>query len=437
MITTMILLLLLLLYSQHVNDDDDSEKDLLVPNNNNRKIQKEYKIFIAGDTLFANHIGKQSSCNNYLRTNIEEPFGELVSAMINSDLVIVNLENSITDSKILAPFRSDGYRSDPNVINFLKTHIHFVSMANDHICDFTKHGIIDTMNSLRMAGVKFAGVGSNIDVASKPVIMSLNNDVTVAIFSASDLLSDKTHHSTMKQYLTTCSATASKFGIWDLRTNDYQSMLYSSKNRIEWFHSQVAHRIALIREHVDLVIFCLHFQSESTTLIPDEHIQQFAKQFIDAGVDIFVGSHPHHIQGIQLYNGRPIIYSTGEFVRSHPDKTSSSRQAAYSITIREKVSSPSSSCNEQLQQQNTTTITQWLPARIQIVPFLLDSQKCTNKLQKWNKVLEINQQMNTVTNTNGIEPTSTTASNYQLVEKQYSYYYDIFGSSDEQCVEND
>ena len=39
-----------------------------------------------------------------------------------------------------------------------------------------------------------------------------------------------------------------------------------------------------------------------------------AKEYIDAGADIIVGGHAHTLQGIDYYNGKPIIYNLGDYI---------------------------------------------------------------------------------------------------------------------------
>ena len=47
---------------------------------------------------------------------------------------------------------------------------------------------------------------------------------------------------------------------------------------------------------------------------PKEYQRQLGFQFLDAGADLVIGSHPHVLQGIEYYNGKPIVYSLGNFV---------------------------------------------------------------------------------------------------------------------------
>ena len=47
---------------------------------------------------------------------------------------------------------------------------------------------------------------------------------------------------------------------------------------------------------------------------PQDYQRTMGKQYIDAGADMVIGSHPHVLQGMEYYKGKPIIYSLGNFI---------------------------------------------------------------------------------------------------------------------------
>ena len=55
-----------------------------------------------------------------------------------------------------------------------------------------------------------------------------------------------------------------------------------------------------------------HWGVEHSTVLEDDQVE-FAHQYIDAGADIVIGAHPHILQGVEYYNGKPILYSLGNF----------------------------------------------------------------------------------------------------------------------------
>ena len=57
----------------------------------------------------------------------------------------------------------------------------------------------------------------------------------------------------------------------------------------------------------------VHWGIERNTY-PEDYQKTLARQYIDAGADAVIGSHPHVLQGIEYYQGKPIFYSLGNFI---------------------------------------------------------------------------------------------------------------------------
>ncbi|MBT7583699.1 MAG: CapA family protein, partial [Kordiimonadaceae bacterium] len=65
----------------------------------------------------------------------------------------------------------------------------------------------------------------------------------------------------------------------------------------------------------DYVIVTIHaHEQKGPREIPADFIGEFAKATIDAGADVFVGHGPHVLRGIEMYKGKPIMYSLGDFM---------------------------------------------------------------------------------------------------------------------------
>jgi poly-gamma-glutamate synthesis protein (capsule biosynthesis protein) len=62
----------------------------------------------------------------------------------------------------------------------------------------------------------------------------------------------------------------------------------------------------------------LHWGIEESFKIPPEQVE-FAHKLIDDGVDLILGHHPHQFQGMEVYKGKPIIYSMGNFLFDQND----------------------------------------------------------------------------------------------------------------------
>jgi len=63
----------------------------------------------------------------------------------------------------------------------------------------------------------------------------------------------------------------------------------------------------------DIVIPYMHWGWEEEPN-PSPRLREFARRMIDAGADMVVGGHPHVTQGAEMYKGKPIVYSLGNFL---------------------------------------------------------------------------------------------------------------------------
>lgn len=82
--------------------------------------------------------------------------------------------------------------------------------------------------------------------------------------------------------------------------------------RIDGAPQRVLREIKQYKKPGSIVVVVMHWGSEMAT-VPFAWQQQLGHAFVDAGADAVVGHHPHVVQGIEVYKGRPIAYSLGNF----------------------------------------------------------------------------------------------------------------------------
>ena len=75
-----------------------------------------------------------------------------------------------------------------------------------------------------------------------------------------------------------------------------------------FFLEQIDH----LKETCDYVVVYVHWGLRKRT--GRRSTSALGKQYIDAGADLVIGSHPHVLQGIEYYKGKPIVYSLGNFI---------------------------------------------------------------------------------------------------------------------------
>jgi poly-gamma-glutamate synthesis protein (capsule biosynthesis protein) len=167
---------------------------------------------------------------------------------------------------------------------FQDMQLDIVTLANNHVLDYGEEALLDTFTALDNAKIKYVGAGKNISEAKAAETFQIN-DKNIAILSASRVIP-----------VATWNAGNSKPGL--LTTYD-PSILIDEINKA--------------KKTSDYIIVYVHWGIERHSN-PEEYQRKLAKQYIDAGADLVVGSHPHVLQGIEYYKDKPIIYSLGNFM---------------------------------------------------------------------------------------------------------------------------
>ncbi len=219
----------------------------------------------------------------FLKTRgADYPFREVKDVLLKADIVTFNLE---------APFTINGrafkkkftFKVDPG---FAESIVHagfdVASLANNHILDFGEEGLVSTLKVLDSLKIAHTGAGLNREEAEKPAVIKRNGK-SVGFLSYS------------LTYPSEFWAGSKKCGT-----------AYPSFNRVR-------KSINDLKSRCDFVVVQFHWGSELRTT-PKSYQKWFAHASIDAGADIVIGHHPHVLQGIEIYKGRLIAYSLGNFV---------------------------------------------------------------------------------------------------------------------------
>ncbi|MHB1154172.1 MAG: CapA family protein [Eubacteriales bacterium] len=217
--------------------------------------------------------------------------GGLLERMNAADLTLINNEFTFSDRGEPLENKYYTFRSSPSNVSLLaEMGVDIVSLANNHVYDYGAEAFGDTLETLEGAGVEYMGAGRNIADASSPRYYIING-IKIAFVAATRA----------EKMPFTPEAGEYKSGV--LRT--YKSDRFTAV-------------IAEAKANADYVIAYPHWGTENTTVLEKAQTDQ-ARQYIDAGADAVVGSHPHCLQGIEFYKGCPIMYSLGNFWFNHED----------------------------------------------------------------------------------------------------------------------
>jgi poly-gamma-glutamate capsule biosynthesis protein CapA/YwtB (metallophosphatase superfamily) len=224
------------------------------------------------------------------------PWGTLLPFFDHSraDLRVVNLETSATTSSRKWPRKAFNYRMHPaNVTVLTRANVDYTSLANNHVLDFQAEGMRDTCEALDRAHIAHSGCGANSEQSMRPAIVHTSGGLKVGWFSFSD-------------HPTSWAATTSQPGI---NFVDTEHLTDSTIDRVcgairEW----------RARELFDFTGVSVHW-GPNYEWAPSANICRLAHALIDqAGVDVIHGTSSHHIQGVEEYRSKLILYGCGDFI---------------------------------------------------------------------------------------------------------------------------
>lgn len=197
-----------------------------------------------------------------------------------ADLAMVNLENPLTRATLPIPGKQFNFKADPEAIETLKSGgVDIVTLANNHSMDYDSEGLKETLTTLEKAGIEYMGAGEDLTHARRPQIVDVKGQRIAFLAYWGE------------EY----GAEANKPGINNIR------------------EERIAEDIRAIRDQVDWVVVNYHWGQELADF-PADWQTQLAHFTIDQGADAVVGHHPHVLQGAEIYKGRPIAYSLGNFI---------------------------------------------------------------------------------------------------------------------------
>ena len=163
--------------------------------------------------------------------------------------------------------------------------INVVSLANNHACDCGIDRMLNLRDELSAIGIKTIGAGRNIKEAMQPVILEKDGETLALIGVCED---NPNSLGTLR------FATESQGGIY--KYDEYR----------------IIEQIKQLKTKFNYVGVVIHWGVEHKWL-PELFDVEVGNKMIDAGADMIIGGHPHHIQPMVFYKNKPVYYSLGNF----------------------------------------------------------------------------------------------------------------------------
>ncbi len=184
-----------------------------------------------------------------------------------------------------------------------------MSFAGNHTMDRSEESMFDTIDAMRKVGIPLLGVGADIDAARTPVILE-SGGMRIGFLGYATVLPGG------------YAAGPGKPGVAPLRAATFYEQVDwqpGTPPRIRSFPEPadaeaLAADIKALRPQVDVLIVSVHWGVHFEPHTIAEYQYAYAHAAIDAGADAVLGHHAHILKGVEVYKGKPVIYSLNNFL---------------------------------------------------------------------------------------------------------------------------
>ena len=284
----------------------------------------------------------------------EPQFLDMIKLIRSADVAFTNLEMLLHDFEPYPMHRSGGtwMRAEPYMADELVwAGFDMVAKANNHTGDYGVEGMRLTSKYVDESGLVSAGTGESLEEAREAKFLE-TSEARVALISCASTFPDHSRAGTSRgdtnarpglspvRYNTTYVVTKEQLkNLRDIRTSigyrrswsrpeesenelSFSGRYYKvgDKNEILTTPNQgdldeMSQVVRNASHMADYTIVTIHaHESDGEKSVPAKFLVQFARKMIDAGADVFVGHGPHVLRGIEIYKGKPIFYSLGDFM---------------------------------------------------------------------------------------------------------------------------
>jgi poly-gamma-glutamate capsule biosynthesis protein CapA/YwtB (metallophosphatase superfamily) len=272
--------------------------DQVLPHPGNPELRETY----AGDALAYVRLAERANGPIPRPVSFSWPWGDALPVLdaVRPDVRLINLETSVTRSADFAPGKAVHYRTSPeNLPCVTAARPDVCALANNHVLDFGRAGLAETLGVLARAGLTAAGAGQDLAEASRPVAVPapVNGDGAAAsgrvlVFSCGTASSGIPPG---------WAATATRPGV---------NLLPSLSDVVA---DKVTERAGAARQARDLIVVSIHWGSNWGYEVDGEQVR-FAHRLIDGGVDLIHGHSSHHPRPVEAYRGKLILYGCGDCI---------------------------------------------------------------------------------------------------------------------------
>jgi poly-gamma-glutamate capsule biosynthesis protein CapA/YwtB (metallophosphatase superfamily) len=249
------------------------------------------------------------------RENPQSIFRHVSGILKQGDIQFCQLETNLSIRGTPLPQARLPMRTHPNAARAIRDcGFHVVSFASNHCMDFGQEAFFDTIQAIKANEMELIGVGRNIAEARRPAILE-RNGTNIAFLAYNSIL---------------------PFGYWaeidrpgcaPMRAwTIYEQVELDQPGSLGRTHTfphkddlqAMAEDIEKAKSNSDIVVLSMHWGIHFVPAQLAHYQRETARKAIDCGADLILGHHPHILKGIEVYKGKVILYSLGNFAIEQP-----------------------------------------------------------------------------------------------------------------------
>lgn len=257
----------------------------------------------ANDTPMTIAYGGDTVTGRYLNTfvlerSLEQPLQGVKPVLEQADVAVVNLESLLATTGTWSDKNDRGavhLRGRPELVQVLTSAgVDVALAANNHTTDYGTGAMLEHLDILRRSGIDPIGAGKNLSAAMRPVYRKVGETVVgfIGIHTSS----------------TRGSARKRRAGANFVNENDADRLV-----------RRVRGQVKRARKYAHVVVLVIHWGPPDVNPEASEVHRELARRFVEeADIDALLGSSVHVMQGVEVIDGRPIVYDAGNLLLDWP-----------------------------------------------------------------------------------------------------------------------
>ncbi|MCL5094085.1 MAG: CapA family protein [Patescibacteria group bacterium] len=248
---------------------------------------KVIKMTSVGDIILGRSVYEKMLSLGYM-----SPFSNVSERLKAADITFGDLETPLSN-KVTPPTEGMSFLApQAAIVGILASGFNILGLANNHSTNFGAETFTDTLNLLKKEKIEYVGGGENLAEARQYKILNIKNK-KFAFLDVNSIIGD-------------LEAGPDSPGDWHITLKPWGNL---NQTQVDELLAQVRKA----RQESDYLTVMVHWSAEYTH-DPNSEMRNLAHQVLDAGADQIIGTHPHWTQGTEVYKGKFIAYSLGNFI---------------------------------------------------------------------------------------------------------------------------